>query len=316
MVERTLPAIIIVWTIIQIILFITASSLFIYSTYKKYWRAKYLQNIIIVCTTFYLLEIFLATLYFIFLCVHGWNADADVDDQHQNPSYTFYVFGLLYLIALFINIWIWIQRLKNIFTDTEYGYPDKFILTLKIIFCFVILIGFLSFLIWAINGFDRELVTTIMVSLFALTFVVQLVALLIAFTLKLYQLRQIHSQTFLDHSLQNVLTLQLKFTVLVSVQIISTFGALVLSMATEGYTIPLAVDVFIGFMCIYCAVENHHFAFRKACLPCIWCCNLCIINNSKSMNKQVSTVNQDDDIDVDNEGSDNEANTLNLNTDA
>jgi len=281
------------WAAMSAITFLITFSLFMFSVIKKYWHEqgapKSVRISLTVCAIFYLSANLLGLVHFVLLAIYAPKS-THLEDPKDHPAVVaeFYLLLLVYVVAILLNIFVWIERVKYVYTDSAYGFSARFIKGLKIGYlCIVVFVVILMAAIPFNDGERKNYAVWVIIRVGAIMFVLSFVCISAtvsaAFIVKLKSMQGVLRRFQADDKeafifVQDLTQLQMKLTVLVCVQVLSTLVCVVLVVPLEGAAsmMPLSVDAFLGFMCIYCTLATHDFAFNKACCCCIRCCALCV----------------------------------------
>ena len=259
-----------------------------YNTWKEKDTPKSVTILLILTSSFYVFSVLLVFVFYIMVNVFAFNGP---DDMPFIAKIILYLFLFCYLISQLLTIALWINRLEITFQTSIYAYSKYKIKALKVgLFCIVI-IGVLIVSLNIIADMYRSewlrILNRYFTILWGVFFISELGTLILAFIVKLVQLRraaemQINITSDDPESLkviQQLIGLQSKLTILAVATIISTFISIVFTtVILSGYigVLPLAIDSFIGFICIFCVIKQHEMVFKKVCIACIECCHLCI----------------------------------------
>mmetsp|Transcript_45783 Transcript_45783/g.73272 ORF Transcript_45783/g.73272 Transcript_45783/m.73272 type:complete len:350 (+) Transcript_45783:91-1140(+) len=299
------------WTVLTALLLCTALSLFVYSVVKKYWHEKgapaSVRWSLTLCAIFYLLANVFGFVTYVLLAMYAHTAPQVDPKDHPAVRPVWYLMLACYVVAILLNILVWIERLRHVYDSSSYGYSMRFIRGLRIAYIALIVVLLIVFCLFPFNDNDSpdELlgdIILIFLVLFVLLFVGESLTVSVAFVVKLKKMQGVLAKFASDDEetfvfIQNLTYLQMKLTVLVCVQVISTFIGIMMVVPFDGEESPagVTIDAFVGFMCIYCTLNTHDFAYHKACCCCIRCCAVCVtlpekIDKVRSGNVEATAV--------------------------
>mmetsp|Transcript_20327 Transcript_20327/g.32300 ORF Transcript_20327/g.32300 Transcript_20327/m.32300 type:complete len:402 (+) Transcript_20327:99-1304(+) len=277
--------------ILTLLMFAIALSFGIYSVRHKYWFEKdaprRVRLALTICVACYLLSGFFGFLFYLFAAIFAFN-DAD-QRAHPVAGSMFWLLLFLYVFAIFLNLYVWIQRLQFIYIKSAYKVNTCLIRTLKTLFAMIIFVAFVVILLYLVAGQDDagqaiQASVDVLTIAFILLFIGEALAVPIAFVRKLRDMMRALRKCMAANAeettlafIGNLLTLQRKMTILVCVQVSSTVIAVFLTVPLDHNIAALgfSIDAFVGFLCVYCTLATHDMMFQKLCRPCISCCALC-----------------------------------------
>eukprot|EP01083_Nonionella_stella_P019698 54699_1 len=213
--------------------------------------------------------------------------------------------NVCYLIAIFIGVYVWMQRLDSTFQHSSHGYSPKYIQNLRRSYVVTVVLGMLLLVQHAVVlALDATTIGTIVGgAIWALSFISLFIAVLYSFLHKMKQsvklARQVSQSTVNQTNMigNKLVQLVVKFTILAVLCVGSTLVVLVflcvvlaVSPGWPWYWMQLAlsIDAFLGFMSLYCAWTVNKHMYRKV----FGCVHSAIIQHRE----ESSITSQDHDV--------------------
>eukprot|EP01084_Bolivina_argentea_P308185 532828_1 len=252
------------------------------SIWKHSKTSQHVQDFTIATLWLYSVGVFFSWILFIEIMTIGY----DLEKADPIPTVTFILFIFPFTAGLLFTLYIWIERSHLAFLDTEYAFNPSFLKTIRYIFRALCIFFPLELIIWVVS---KVIIIDILLTLrkvlggfCVLIFLIEIFVILYAYLSKLSQLKAscatvVTAATF-DRNVAEMMTkltaLQIKLSVLLIMVIVGTFVCLGGGIAFEGYGsyLPVSLNAFLGFICIYCSIPGHRNAYKKMCGMCSWFC--------------------------------------------
>eukprot|EP01083_Nonionella_stella_P049901 132920_1 len=250
------------------------------SIWKDSKTSPHIQKFTIATLSLYSVGVFFSWILFIEIMTIGY----DLENPDTIPTVTFILFIFPFATGLLFTLHIWIERVHHAFKDTEYAFNPSFLKTLRYIFRALCIFLPLELIIWIISKVIiidiLLLIRKVLGGFCALIIIAELFVIMYAYLSKLSQLKarcEVVVNAF-DRSVAEMMTkltaLQIKLSVLLIMMIVGTFVCIGCGIAFEGYGsyLPVSLNAFIGFICIYCSIPGHRNAYKRMCGMCLWGC--------------------------------------------